>query len=741
MAWTANTTPLDGSTGFTLASIDTGSGMVDTAVITSVADWDNEDFDHGDAIAIKQGDTTVLYGKVVKVEPYAQGGGAQGRRYTIANAWYDLEQITYKQLFHYANAPTTTEQKWRSKVWLGTNAAGGRITTLAVIQDLLDYAIDTAEVSMSYVLGSFGVVAPVTEASDQTVAALILQCLRWHPNVQAYWRYTASSGTLHIKPISELSTVTLTVAGADPGDPQPITAQVAPRNDQVPPCVIVKYERVNQFDDPETGTTSLIEYHEDKAGMGSEHSPGALCYTIELQGLRSTSVVQPVRTRTVPSPFADDADPETPSSGTQATAAKWYQSHIGALKAIPVANIRVDEHLKVFDTNEVEEAEEDLDDSPPVPPEGDPSDYPRELLDGTIQEWMTGIKANPMIARGKFGFKGTTAGFTADQLRIAKLVFGELLDQERTYYVRYMATDARTQRYRTVAGFEAAEDWPTGLASAVYNDMSTVRYDGTVTVRDTSCYLGVKPGMFLTLDGQTGSGPVQRCTFDPQSGKTTITFGWPGHRTPQDLFELQKASRANEMTATYAPGRRGAAQASASNQSVQGALRGPINDVQPTGGVGEGGHPFKVSPGSDSTHIAIQFGTVSGAVDDVIPTIGGVSMAHDPAPECAASSGDLPYIKFNMTPVPENRGTVGSPDWWISGGFCTTSTIAAVATAPVGSAATIDRMTGDVTDGEYYRLIASISDGKWSNGLRYSLQVTLCDDGEGNGNISFGVSG
>lgn len=574
------TIPLDGSTGWALASAELGTGMADSAVITSVADWDNTSPSYGDWLALKQNDVTVLYGYVSAVEPYAEGGGAQGRKITLSNAWKLLEETIYKQAFKYRTGFSTLETKWRTKVWLGSKPDGTRATTLEAIRDVIDYATDQAGISMALSIAGFGVYAPVTEATDQTCAALIMQQLRWHPNVLTFWRYTATSGTLHIKPLSALAEKTVKVSNAPITDPQPISASVKPRADIVPPCVMVKYERINEFTEGDE-TIQSIEIHEDKAGGGSEHAPGALIYTIELAGLKSTAVVQPIRARTVPDEFANDDDPATPDDATMTKTAKWYRSHIVVLKYFDLANIRVDEHLKSFEINEVTEDLPDPDDAPPVAPTGDPADYHRELLEGSVQEWMSGVKATPMVARGIIGWRGAAPTDPA-VLKLARNTFGKDLDQTVTYDVRYTGTNAVTQRYRSIGSFVGVEDWPTGLAAAVYESISTLRHEGTITLRDNNVPLTVLPGDFVILDGQAGSGPVQKVSIDGNGKRAGISFGWPGHLAPADFRELSRASRLNSLSPSSSPERRTAASPKgAVGAAVSGPLRGPTSNPQP----------------------------------------------------------------------------------------------------------------------------------------------------------------
>ncbi len=669
--WTIDGIPLNGSSGMALASAELGTGMADRAVVTSVQSWGTSQLALGSWVTLAQDGQAILHGQVVGAEPYAQGGGAQGLRYEIVNAWGVLETVVYKQRFSYATSFAARVTRWRSKVWLGVAENGDRLDTRETILRICDYAATMAGVPMDVSAFGWGTMVPVTQAVDTTCAALILQILRWHPNVVPYWRYSFGGATLHLRQLGSLDGVSLVVSNASLGAAQPISAEVRPRPDRVPPCVIVKYERANEFTDPDSGTVQLIEMHEEKAGGGSEHAPGAMCYTIELPGIRSQAIVQPVRTRSIPGEFGEGVeDEEGGPVFDMKKAVKWCQCHIPAIRGLDPEAMELVEHLRAFDDSTAEaeadddeggggdDEEDDEEDVPPLPPRGTPQnfvndepveeegegpeeypeDYPRELVEGTLQEWMVGVKSRPMCSRVVLKWKGSEeADEDEDQLEQAKLFFGADLEGERMGYIRYVATDATTRRYRGTGSYVQPEAWPSGLASALYANLSTLRYEGSVTVRRDDALLTVLPGMMLTLTGKTGSGPVTRVSIEGGVMRTSISFGWPGHLSAQDLFELQRASRVNEVHASYDERRMRKAVPGGGANTVEGTLRSVRTDVQMDSPKQINGHVWRmrIITEDDTTRLEV---AEPGWFNGVYPRLEGGGRINDvPAPTVEVS--------------------------------------------------------------------------------------------------------
>jgi hypothetical protein len=158
--------------------------------------------------------------------------------------------------------------------------------------------------------------------------------------------------------------------------------------------------------------------------------------------------------------------------------------------------------------------------------------------------------------------------------------------------------------------------------------------------------------------------------------------------------------------------------------------------------ISDPGHPFKITNAIDgigAPGAIFQPGTVEG----LMPTIGGVAIDFNPAPVLSVSTDESPFFEMDIEPLVSNYGTDTVPNWRIVGGNVTAVRIIAD-TVPAGTPATVDRETGSTDAGVYYRRIGSQSAGLWSNAIRYSIDVSMCDDGgdlTGEGVISLGLSG
>jgi hypothetical protein len=158
--------------------------------------------------------------------------------------------------------------------------------------------------------------------------------------------------------------------------------------------------------------------------------------------------------------------------------------------------------------------------------------------------------------------------------------------------------------------------------------------------------------------------------------------------------------------------------------------------------VTEVGHPFKIKSAMTSgggAGIKFQLGTVEG----IVPTVGGTGIDTTPSPVLAISGGNSPFFELHVEPYAANYGTEAVPNWRIVGCYVTSVPIIA-STSPTGTPATVDRETGSVSNGIYYRRIGSQVDSIWSNAIRYSIDISMCDDGSegtGEGVISVGFSG
>lgn len=618
MAWTINGVSPE-SAGIHVAEVEVGTGMTDRAVLESTDSWSYSAWPaFGDWISISADGTTVLYGMVTSREPYAQAGGVQGYRWEISGPWWHLQRTPYTQPFYYATSATAKTALPRSKCWVGMDpATGERCNTLQAVNIILAAAV-AAGVPISTSVSFTGVDAPPFEVTDVMCADALQSVMRWHPGLSLFWRYTGSSATLHIK--SSLGSATLPVTDNGVVSNVPQMARSQRRDDQVPLGVVIRYERVNIFEFPggdPSNTIQRIEAHTDSAGLSSTPGPGVLFYTVELRGSQSQFAEATIVTRTVP----DDVD-EDPGATARAKILKWYQRHIPALEALPAAALRVDEHTTAMDLPkwntddsqrpsewDEEDAIREFDEA------AETSDFPRELVEGTLPEWAPFLQAEPMVARIVVGWTGEGSP-TEEQQALAAELFGADFTEKRSFDVQYTGTNARSKRYKGLAKFTAAEPWPeNGLAAAVYDSLANRGYQGEVSVVGQSSFTSLLPGAVVTLSGgATGNGIIQHVKWSAATRRTSLQFGSPGHLMVPDLIELARANRLNALTANYNKDRQQEAGPGSGN-AITGSVRSPRSNTIPVNVSGEGNHPYKlrtVATGASTWDVFIWPGSLNG---------------------------------------------------------------------------------------------------------------------------------
>lgn len=92
------------------------------------------------------------------------------------------------------------------------------------------------------------------------------------------------------------------------------------------------------------------------------------------------------------------------------------------------------------------------------------------------------------------------------------------------------------------------ENPPVGLASAYFLSLLTPTWDGVVTTHEQDCSGILRPGLVFNMSNgdaawATMNAQIQEVREDLYSGKTTCTFGTPGHLSPQNFATLIQMTR------------------------------------------------------------------------------------------------------------------------------------------------------------------------------------------------------
>lgn len=459
-------------------------------------------------------------------------GGGEDHHYTAASPWWYLDQQTYLQRWK-INGDEAGKTVLLSRCILGLNSDGSRQTMGEVITHVVNFCrasgwpIATGTISLP---GFF----PVEEINGLKCSEVIRSVLRWAPDAVGWWTFGETS-RLHIRRRKDLARKTLTVGQA------PLYAvDISPREDMMPGAVVIQYERGNTIDGNEVFQTSA-----DAAPPGADGTEkGAVHLTIPLGGATATYIKQRVTVATI----------ERETSGA-ANGARRYWGRIlglvGKVKAVEGASPETPEIFfqklasgEYFERSLVNvhgaDANGDFELRFPNLDANDPKnektylldDLPRELVGGTVFEWMTGVRAQDQFIRFKISYTGKDGKFVPSH--------------EQT--VRMVATDATNREYSQIESLTAGEEPTNGLAAQMLEALTTPHFEGRVQLVAEECPETPGLGNRLRIFGgavgwETMDAVIQTVTENIDSGERTLTIGPPEHLGAQDIIELQRCNR------------------------------------------------------------------------------------------------------------------------------------------------------------------------------------------------------
>ena len=538
--------------GLRVESVRRGAPWVDEATLVANDDFLAADtLADGAAVVITHPDGTVMLRGKVRGRPREAGGNEEARTYRVKGPWDELARTTYKQIFKAAetHVPTVPEpwdfelvDYWSSNLWLGI-VNGAAVDTAGQISAAVGYAHTEAGVALT--LGSLAFTAVPLQAAtlvDENCARVVQAMMRWHPDVSAWVDYT-SGAVLNFANLAGLTTTTLGLTSTDFK-----TVALAPRDDMKPGGIVLIWRRAVPY-----GSGMLVEIHKDiYPGGASENAPGVVCHTVDLDA--DANNARPETADVVTRPLPEDGET------SQALLLKFWKHEVPWLEDLKETDGLVWDDLKFEGhTMDVIAAPTADEMDAPTPPDlfavdwnADPATYPRALVRGTIPDWLLqqGIEAAPMRATVSVSMDGATPG-TAKQKRI----FGADGKRKVPIVLEFTGTTATTRRYQGLPGGGAAPpDFPAdGLAETLYNQRSTVRYEGTVSIEGDDCPLPLLPGQKLAISGglaawSTMNAPVWEMNMQPQAGRTTWRVGPLGTLSLQDMVEIQRRYRNHSAT-------------------------------------------------------------------------------------------------------------------------------------------------------------------------------------------------
>ena len=488
-----------------------GVSSVTLDAVRPCDDW--EILGYNAAVTITRDGSSFFKGKVRSIPKACPAGSAESQTYVIEDAWADLETTTYQEPWNINNVAVPLPM-----FILGVKASGARINLGQQIAEAINYA---ASVGVSIVMGTVptGMLLWPSEATGKSVAQVIRDCLRYHPDWVPWINHTTSTPTFNVTPRASATGRSISVIG---NAGFTIVEQAA----MLPDCVRICYLTTST-----TGEDIFRKVVVDKyPGGGADGGPGTLTTIIELAGANQQIQKQQIQTRTIP---AIDAT----------SAAKTYlKKKFPALASVDADHWDVSEWKKSF----VDENDDSADEPPPINPRAtrikgtNLSGLPRELVDGNIAEWM----------RRKVGWVHCSmeldkSGATEDELKI--------LDSIPTQFT-VRATNAISKIYKGISSFTPGEDAPAGVAQAYYNTIRDgCRYSGSITIIEQDVgatrWHGSKLNLTSGLSAWASMGaPIHTVDWDITSKRVTISFGPNPNYSVQDFLEYLKLLNKRPVT-------------------------------------------------------------------------------------------------------------------------------------------------------------------------------------------------
>jgi hypothetical protein len=446
----------------------------------------------------------------------------ESQSYTIEDAWSELESTIYQESWGFGELEDEEDRvhlrvdKRVPKAVFGMDATGADITVGAQITNAIGYA---ASAGVAIQVGSIpaGEVPLQTDLMNVSVAEVIQMSLRYHPDWFPWIDHSTTPPTLNVSEVSAMTAANIPVDGSGEED---VEFEVIERSDRIPSCVRITYEfagEANVDGDPEIFRKLIIDKFPTD---GPDEGPKVLCSVVPLQGMTMQGQKSRLHCRTIPT--------------SQETAKAWLKLHYVHLADIPDAEFNV--------TGWGRKMLEEPDDHPaPINPRAirldhdeDPDKYPRELVRGSIEDWMR-VRVGRMLISPTV--KAAAGASEATKEALAK----------GTPPFPITATNARNKIYFGPSQWVAPEDVPSGIAASVYASIvAAAKYEGSFTFSSEEMPLTQFVGKKVNFTGSDSSelttmgAPVNSMSWDIESGQVSVNFGPPNFLSPNDFLEFQR---------------------------------------------------------------------------------------------------------------------------------------------------------------------------------------------------------
>jgi hypothetical protein len=523
---------------------------------------------------------------------------AESLAVTLEDAWGDLSETPYTQEWA-ALTRNGREILRTTRALLCYDQSQQRSSTADALAAIIASATYAGLTNLVADIALPTLIPPAIEATNQSCAEMIRTVLRWHPSATAIIDPGETGDTLVVRDQTTAPTRLISL-GQRPLE----SINIFDRNDLQVPDVHVFYETYATQSRSVDGAT--------------DDDPASIKSAVRLAVFRDvyppdSPISRRSMTLTLPGlPFAGGggdgaAAPQAPPAPTKAaiktrvlpatgsaddTAKKWWIDHLG------LSNLRTTDGRKLdksdirlpFTTTSLVQAHRvqfayDVDDTDDpqreapsaINPNSTPlwrppsvSDLPRELVSGSIAEWM-GVRASEVVVDATVAVAKSSIDtltpqaskvFFAARPRLGKAVGVEVWFLDAA--VRVIGTTAKTRVYSQLTTTSSGDpEKDTGdsvekaekdvfipdLARRLWEDRQAIPREGSLTLTEREAGSFVYAGAVLSVihpdrpEWASMAATVQRESLDLDSGTTSVAFGTAQQLGPQDWVALHQAGR------------------------------------------------------------------------------------------------------------------------------------------------------------------------------------------------------
>ncbi len=516
----------------------------------------------GDMVYVQHNDAgvwrTVFGGEVSRIFDRHGRGTDRVQDVTAVGAWDKLNRLVYKQSWSVAGAGTNGAALTisSSRVILNQTAAGASQTMKAQLDEILDYACPKCGITKGTV-SALAQVLPADEARDITCADAIRRELRFFPKRIARLNYSLSGTTIQIVDLSAAT-------AADYVASVPKTERVYEYNAHPVKCVDVSVDATDiLLGGSRLGDTH--QYYPDNESLLD--SIDCLHVTVPLErGSASTT-----------SESFESVTEAVPSNLNSVTFWKLKHPRLAdvAVSAITITN--------------------------------------GKRLDASGNQVTTTTLVNiAKSTKGEIEAAGLHCAvhrFTCD----CTISTAEDEEEDIKLSMDFLVTDAETKTYtwQTGSSYVAGETLPSGLAQALFEQLSQSLLSERMTIRLGDVFPRIGDKVVETVDGVDNVLYLQSFDVDCNDLTAQLSFGQPEHLSAADMKSLLNGFRQRGY-ATTAKLRKNKADEDADEAPAPGGIP-PISSSEWSPGV-KGKATFKKSGSGTGNKVLIDTTRTGGII-------------------------------------------------------------------------------------------------------------------------------